>query len=602
MTQHKRNTVETLLANGVSQHEIHRKTGIDRKTIRKIGRERVAPPANSSMATGSGEACGQIPPPRPPAPTASGSAAARSACEPYRDWIEAQIRLGRNAMAIYQDLVDQYGFASRYNSVKRCCRSLRQTEPAQFDRLEFLPGEEAQVDYGEGALTLYNGRYRRPRLFVMTLRHSRRSFRKVVWNSSTETWARLHEEAFRYFGGCVQYVVLDNLKEGVIKPDIFEPELNRVYAEMLKHYGVVADAARVRDPNRKGTVESAIQHTQTTALKGRRFDSIEAQNQFLAHWETNWAAKRIHGRAKRQVEEMFQEERAHLKPLPVESFRYFTECVRTVQDDTTVQVDGAWYAARPAGIGTQVLVRCFRHEIELHHLQTLVLIRRHTRIAKGAVELPDAERVFNPSRQTRTLLARASDVGPHTAAVCQRLFDQQGRLAHRRLWGIVGLAKRYPAWILEQACAEVASQAVPSYKVIRTLADQFLAKMAERLDPRQADSALEVLALTQTHELIRDVSEYGAFFQRASTQADAAGDLPPLPGHQAQGEMLPRRSESFPFYSATGVVYDHEHAGNRTHLETPALVRGARHAGDAHSGIAGGQPELPGNLLDDLAG
>ena len=539
MTQQKRNTVETLLANGVSQHEIHRKTGIDRKTIRKIARGMVEPPANFPMATGSA-AVGQIPPPRPPAP----AAAIRSACEPYRDWIEAQIRLGRNAMAIYQDLVDQHGFASRYNSVKRFCRNLRQTEPAQFDRLEFLPGEEAQVDYGEGALTLHNGRYRRPRLFVMTLRHSRRSFRKVVWNSSSETWARLHEEAFRYFGGVVQYVVLDNLKEGVIKPDIFEPELNRVYAEMLKHYGVVADAARVRDPNRKGTVESAIQHTQATALKGRRFDSIAAQNEFLAHWETNWAAKRIHGRAKRQVEEMFQEERAHLKPLPIESFRYFTESVRTVQDDTTVQVDGAWYAARPAGIGTQVLVRCFDHEIEIRHLQTLALIRRHTRIAKGAIELPDTERVFNPSRQTRTLLARANEVGPHTAAVCQRLFDSQGREAHRRLWGIVGLAKRYPAWILEQACAQVASQALPSYKVIRTLADQYLAKMAERLDPRQADLALEVPVLTQTHELIREVAEYGDFFRQASAPDPVANDNAPLACRQAGGEMLPRPQTS----------------------------------------------------------
>lgn len=541
MTQQKRNTVVTLLENGVSQHEIHRKTGIDRKTIRKIARGMVEAPANSPMATGLAVEGAQNPPPWPP----GGSPVVRSACEPHREWIEAQIRLGRNAVAIYQDLVDQHGFTSRYNSVKRFCRGLRQTEPAQFDRLEFLPGEEAQVDYGEGALTLHNGRYRRPRLFVMTLRHSRRSFRKVVWNSSSQTWARLHEEAFRSFGGCVQYVVLDNLKEGVVKPDLFEPELNRVYAEMLKHYGVVADAARVRDPNRKGTVESAIQHTQATALKGRRFDSIEAQNDFLAHWETNWAAKRIHGRTKRQVEEMFQEERAHLKPLPVEPFRYFTDCVRTVHDDTTVQVDGAWYAARPAGIGHQVLVRCFDHEIEIRDLKALTLIRRHARIAKGGVELPDAERVFNPSRQTKALLARANDLGPHTAAVCQRLFDSHGREAHRRLWGIVGLAKRYPTWILEQACAQVARQTLPSYQVIRTLADQYLAKMAERLDPRQADLALDVPALTQTHELIRDVAEYGAFFQRASGQSDAnaAGSTTPA-GRQAGGEMLPRPQAS----------------------------------------------------------
>ena len=86
----------------------------------------------------------------------------------------------------------------------------------------------------------------------MTLRYSRRSFRQVVWKSSSEVWARLHEQAFRYFGGCVNYCVLDNLKEGVITPDIYEPQLNRVYAAMLAHYGVVADPARVQGSQSKG--------------------------------------------------------------------------------------------------------------------------------------------------------------------------------------------------------------------------------------------------------------------------------------------------------------------------------------------------------------
>jgi len=90
--------------------------------------------------------------------------------------------------------------------------------------------------------------------------------------------------------------VLDNLKEGVVKPDLYEPELNKVYAATLQHYGVVADPARVRDPNRKGSVENAIGHTQATALKGRRFESLEEHNAFLEHWETKWAAPRIHGR------------------------------------------------------------------------------------------------------------------------------------------------------------------------------------------------------------------------------------------------------------------------------------------------------------------
>lgn len=516
LTQHKHSAVVVLLERGVTQHEIQRKTGVDRKTVRKIARSLADVKSNSPMATGSDPGAPQNPPPRPPA-------FAQSACEIHREWIEAQIRFGRNAMAIYQDLVDHHGFTNAYNSVKRFCRSLRVREPAQFDRLEFLPGEEAQVDYGEGALTLYNGKYRRPRLFVMTLRFSRRSFRKVVWQSSSETWSRLHEEAFRYFGGCVQYVVLDNLKEGVIKPDLYEPELNRIYAAMLSHYSVVADTARVADPNRKGSVESAIQHTQSTALKGRRFDSIEEQNEFLAHWELNWAAKRIHGRAKRQVEEMFQEEKAHLRPLPVEGFRYFTEGVRTVQDDTTVQVNGSWYAARPAAIGSQVLVRIYEHEIEVRDVESLALIRRHTRIAKGKVELPDDERVFNPSRETRQIFARAQTIGPNTYALCQSLFDQQGRVAHRHLWGIVQLARRYPGWLVEQACTTAQARGIWTYKAIRAMVEQQLSQLAQSHEPTHPSSAP---VLTQDHELIRDASVYGAFF-RAATQTP---DSPTQPG------------------------------------------------------------------------
>jgi transposase len=242
---HLQTTVFTLLAAGKSHHEISRITGIDRKTIRRLNQIFVAEQAKSpEVATGSAN---QIPPPRPPGPIRQST----SACEPHRDFIQAQLGLRRNFTAIYQDLADQFGFSASYNSVKRFAGTLIKHDLAQFDRLEFAAGEEVQVDYGEGAMTRYPGtdRYRRPRLFVMTLRFSRRSFRRVVWNSGQEIWAKLHEQAWRYFGGAATYVVLDNLKEGVIKPDLYEPELNSVYAAVLAHYGVVADPARVANTN-----------------------------------------------------------------------------------------------------------------------------------------------------------------------------------------------------------------------------------------------------------------------------------------------------------------------------------------------------------------
>ena len=154
-------------------------------------------------------------------------------------------------------------------------------------------------------------------------------------------------------------------------------------------------------PNTK-VVERGVSYVRANALKGRRFESLEEQNTYLQHWEEKWAAPRIHGRAKRQVEEMFQEERAYLKALPLESFRYFVEGNRTVGDDTTIQVDSAWYAARPAPIGSEVLIRLYAHELEIRDRHTLELIRRHPRATrKGEVQLPDAERVFNPSRKAK---------------------------------------------------------------------------------------------------------------------------------------------------------------------------------------------------------
>ena len=113
MKPHQKSTVVTLLQNGVSQREIWRKTGIDRKTIRKLAQETEAE-ANSPMATGSPGRAGQIPPPRPPALAPGPSpprlpAHARSAREPHRAWVEAQGRLGRNAPALHQHPGDRVG-------------------------------------------------------------------------------------------------------------------------------------------------------------------------------------------------------------------------------------------------------------------------------------------------------------------------------------------------------------------------------------------------------------------------------------------------------------------------------------------------------------
>ena len=512
MKPHLRATIQTLIERGATQREIERITGVDRKTIRRHARAMANSPG---VATGSAAQAGQIPPPRPPAledspasPTRPAAPVSPSACEPHRAWIEAQVGLGRNAVSIYQDLVETHGFAHRYNSVKRFVGRLRAREPERFDVLEFLPGEEAQVDYGQGALTLWRpGKYRRPYLFVMTLKYSGKSFRKVVWKTSQETWSRLHEEAFRALGGCPAYVVLDNLKEGVIRPDIYAPELNPVYAAMLCHYGVVADPCRVADPNRKGTVENAIQHTQTTALKGRRFDSIDEQNAWLAHWEERWAAPRIHGRKKRQVLEMYREEIAHLRALPLEGFRYFKQGVRTVDDAGLVQVDSAYYAALPAAPHSEVTVRVFEGSVEILDPSGTVLRRHEKALGKGKFRIEAADRIFNPSRESARVLAKAERIGPHTAALARELFARLGRPGQRALYGLANLARHYPCADIEAVCARLVEAQIFSYAAVKHALERRAALVT--VNTPAAD-------LAQTGSHIRSLTEYQAFWEAHS--------------------------------------------------------------------------------------
>ena len=528
VSEYKQKSIEDLIERGVALREIARRLMVDRSTVRRIARQVSKPP---TPATGSSEPEGA----KPPTPSTGSegeevqnvplrrpgfvagslrSTLPASECAPHCEWIGTQLGLGRNAMSIYQDLVEMHGFGHKYSSVRRFVKGLKRRAPERFDFLEYGPGEEAQVDYGEGAPTLLpNGKWKKPYLFVMTLKFSGKAFRKVVWKTSQEVWAQLHEEAFRAFGGCTKYVVLDNLKEGVIKPDLYEPELNRVYAAVLAHYGVVAQPCRVRDPNRKGTVERAIQHTQDTALKGKRFDTIEKQNEWLAHWEERWAAPRIHGRKKRQVQAMYLEEKPHLLPLPAAGFRSFVEEERKVDDSGMVQIKGSYYSVPTELIYLPVRVRIYGDEIVILDLKGEVA-RRHERThVKGRAIFVETDRVFNPSRQTAMLFGKAEKIGPNTAKIAETLFTRDGRLAHDVLWGLTGLIKTYHEADIDRVCGLFVRDTHPSYHKIKNI----LKKTAR---PR-ATPATPATDLMQQAPEIRSPADYQRFWElhaRSDTQ------------------------------------------------------------------------------------
>jgi transposase len=502
---------------GWTLRRIEQETGIRRETVGrylKTAGIEVRPPGRwghpdskaaievitDSAGGDSRPAQGVIPDAEPPARPGRNPSA--SACEPYRDRIEQAVGVGRNATVIWQDLVDDYGFDAGDQSVRRFVRKLRGAHvPEAHPVIETAPGEEGQVDYGgDGPMVRHpeTGRYRRMRLFVFTLGCSRKSVRLLSFKSSSQIWSQLHEEAFRRLGGAPRVMVLDNLKEGVLKPDIYDPQLNPLYRDVLAHYGVVALPCRVRDPNRKGKVESGVGHAQNK-FQGLRFESSEEAQAYIDRWETNWADTRIHGTTKRQVRLMFEEEKPHLLALPVMPFRYYEYGMRTVHLDGAVEVAGAYYHVPPGLIGRRLRVQWDALHVRVLCPKTGELLREHVRQEKGRRGMQPEDRPEKTPVSTVQLLSRACHAGESIGVVCQAIHHADGEAGVRRILGVLSLVKKQGRAPVEAACEVALEVQVPTYAFVRRYLDR---------QPPQP------MTLKQVDPLIRELVQYRDLIDR----------------------------------------------------------------------------------------
>jgi hypothetical protein len=201
-----------------------------------------------------------------------------------------------------------------------------------------------------------------------------------VFRQTTENFIRCIENGFRHFGGVSKTLVPDNLKAAVLVADWYDPELNPKLRSFCEHYGTVLLPTKPRTPRHKGKVERGVDYVQENALKGRTFRSLREQNDHLLRWETTIADTRIHGTTRKQVCQLFEQERSALGPLPLDYFPCFQEAQRKVSRDGHVSVDKAYYSLPPEYLGYTLwvrwdsrVVRVFNEQMELictHATQT----------------------------------------------------------------------------------------------------------------------------------------------------------------------------------------------------------------------------------------
>jgi hypothetical protein len=515
LTMAEIDTILTLHNTGKSDREIAALLGKDRETIGrhlKRAKAQIQPnaptgnsgddPSNASAGNNVGSSsAGVVAESQCNASASHPASGPRSECEPFRAQILAKLDQGLEGVRIYQDLRTDHGEqAPSYYSVRRFIARLRQKVPLPFRRMETEPGEEAQVDFGTGAVVhTAEGKRRRPWVFRIVLSYSRKGYSEAVWRQSSEAFITCLENAFRHFGGVPKRLVIDNLKAAVARGDWYDAEIHPKLQSFARHYGTVFLPTKPYTPRHKGKIESGVKYVKRNALQARVFSSLAEENEFLLRWETQVADERIHGTTKRHIGKLFEQaERRELLPLPVERFPFFHEARHTVHRDGHLEVDKAYYSAPPEYVGHRLwvrwdsrLVRIFNDRWE----QVAVHAKAEPGRFRTAGEHIPKEKVSVVERGTDALLRQVAAIGPQTQQWAEATTQARGVEGVRVLVGLKELAGKHDSETLEEACRVALSYGAYRLRTIR--------KLLERKG--QAQQQFEFL---QEHPIIRPLSDY----------------------------------------------------------------------------------------------
>ncbi len=509
----KQKQIQSLINLGWSDRRISRETGIHRFTISKYRQQFQNRPKVPPDFFGEKGQLVQDPIQNVPKVLTDPSALPATSSQqlqPYLQQIKEKAEFGFSSQRIYQDLVDEEAYSGSYDSIRRYVNKLKRVLPKHFDRLPTYPGHEAQVDFGKGALVFKDGKYRWAWFFKMTLSFSGHAYEELVFGQDLETFIRCHEHAFHSFCGIPERVRLDNLKSGVLKACLFEPILNQVYAAFSDYCGFVPDPCIPRKPEHKGRVEKDIDYTKSNALKGRKFASLDEGNGFLRHWNKRWARTRIHGTKKRQVWQLFNDhERSAFKQLPEKPFPYFKISERKVDVTGHIEVMSNFYSVPHYYIGQKLMVHFNQLFIKVFHNNELLVCHSPKRGKGCCTTIPGHKPPYKPISLEMAegwQCKKAKAVGPNCHRLVYNILSKENDpLAIRRSRGILALAKKYPADVVEQACLHALNQYSYSYGRVKQLCELF--KNSEQEHKKQ---------ITQEHDLIRSTKEYQTLFDERS--------------------------------------------------------------------------------------
>ncbi len=377
---------------------------------------------------------------------------------------------------VHQRLRDEHGLGVGITAFREYVRQAFPEELARQAatplRPPVPPGEEGQVDYGFlGSWSdPATNKVRRVWAFVLVLSCSRHMFVRPVLRLDQAAFVAAHGAAFAFFGGAPRRLVPDNLATGVDRSDLYDPKLNRAYADLAAHYQVLIDPARVRRPKDKPRVERQMPYVRDSLFRGRQWRSEAEMQERSLIWCEEVAGKRHHRGldGARPLEVFHALEAAALVPLPAAPFELCTWSSPKVGADCHVRVGGALYSLPWRFIAK--VVDCRTSERLVEFFVDGELVRTWTRIHRGRQTNYDdypPEKVAFFMRTPTWCRRRAGELGEHVAALVGELLAENVLHRLRSAQGVLGLAERYDPARLDAACARALLAGDPSYRTVK---------------------------------------------------------------------------------------------------------------------------------------
>ncbi len=330
-------------------------------------------------------------------------------------------------------------------------------------RLDHKPAEKTQIDFCDGLFITdpATGHKTLTQFFLGVLPFSSYFFGEFVLDQKLATFIGVQSRMFAYFGGVTPYVVVDNLKSGVNRADLYDPDVNATYCDFANHMGFAVLPARPRKPRDKGSGETHIGVVQRgffQEVRNRVFYSLPELNEALRDYldRLNHEVMKDYGVSRAQ---RFEVEKKLLKPLPPSPFELSEWRQAKVHPDCHIQVEKNFYSAPFVYVGQKVRVRLTDKMVEVFSEDSQALTA-HTRLRGigqfSTYDFHYPEKKLSVVRfEIRHAQSQAKLLGPHVEQLVDELFSTSHPLRHlRRVQGILRLANRYPITpeALDHAC------------------------------------------------------------------------------------------------------------------------------------------------------